>query len=337
MKKIIRTATVAVISILLAAGISCTDNEQFRVNGTIEGKPTINLRAAYWADGAYRQLLTASRDGEFEFFGSSKTPAVVDIMDHEYRVIGRIYIANGQNVECTLDRSNPFNISASGNETVEKWTRFLKENADSLRSGSGTANAIIGRYVKANPADVVSTLLMLTAFDASADPAGADSLLFSIDVSARPSSLTSGYNFLLERLITAADTINPIVYFDAATGKGATFRPEDSGRSMIVFSTEDSPSRDSLLTAMRRLRRKYEKKELEIVDISLDRDTVVWKNHIRRDSATWRQGWAAGAMAAPGINCIGINRLPFAVVCDSAGATLYRGPSIASAEKAADI
>ena len=240
MKKIIRTATVAVISILLAAGISCTDNEQFRVNGTIEGKPTINLRAAYWADGAYRQLLTASRDGEFEFFGSSKTPAVVDIMDHEYRVIGRIYIANGQNVECTLDRSNPFNISASGNETVEKWTRFLKENADSLRSGSGTANAIIGRYVKANPADVVSTLLMLTAFDASADPAGADSLLFSIDVSARPSSLTSGYNFLLERLITAADTINPIVYFDAATGKGATFRPEDSGRSMIVFSTEDS-------------------------------------------------------------------------------------------------
>ena len=187
MKKIIRTATVAVISILLAAGISCTDNEQFRVNGTIEGKPTINLRAAYWADGAYRQLLTASRDGEFEFFGSSKTPAVVDIMDHEYRVIGRIYIANGQNVECTLDRSNPFNISASGNETVEKWTRFLKENADSLRSGSGTANAIIGRYVKANPADVVSTLLMLTAFDASADPAGADSLLFSIVVSARTS------------------------------------------------------------------------------------------------------------------------------------------------------
>ena len=220
---------------------------------------------------------------------------------------------------------------------MEKWTRFLKENADSLRSGSGTANAIIGRYVKANPADVVSTLLMLTAFDASADPAGADSLLFSIDVSARPSSLTSGYNFLLERLITAADTNQSHRLFRRRHRKRGNipsrrFRTFDDcvqHRGQPV--TRQPADRNAAPTTQIR------KKELEIVDISLDRDTVVWKNHIRRDSATWRQGWAAGAMAAPGINGIGINRLPFAVVCDSAGATLYRGPSIASAEKAADI
>ena len=40
---------------------SCTDTEQFRVNGIIEGKPTLNLRVGYYADGAYQTQITAAR------------------------------------------------------------------------------------------------------------------------------------------------------------------------------------------------------------------------------------------------------------------------------------
>lgn len=334
MKRLFRFITATAAGLALLAAASCSDNEQFRVNGTIEGKPTINLRAAYWSDGAYRQLLTAARDGEFEFFGNAKHPVTVDIMDHEYRIIGRVYVANGQNIECTLDRSNPFNITATGNPVVENWTRFLRDNADSLRAGTQTANAVIGRYISAHPADVVSTLLLLTSFDSAADPETADSLLFSIDPAARPASLTSGYNFLLERLVTATDTVADITYLDAANGSGRVFNPANARRSLLVFSTEDSPHRDSVLTMLRDLRHRKSEKELEIVDISFDRDTLVWKNRTRADSATWRRGWVAGAMAAPGINRLGIARLPFAVVCDSTGSVIYRGSSVAAAGKA---
>lgn len=44
---------------------ACSSNEQFRVNGTVEGKPTMNMRAGYYADGVYKTVITAVREGKF--------------------------------------------------------------------------------------------------------------------------------------------------------------------------------------------------------------------------------------------------------------------------------
>ena len=183
----------------------CTDNEQFRVNGVIEGNPTINLRVAYYADGAYQTQITAAREGKFEFYGSSRQPTVVEIYDYEYRLLGRVYAANGQTLDVKLARSNPYDLSVDGNETAKAWADFLRANADSLRADNAKANDIIGRYIAANPASTVSTLLLLTSFDSAAEPLMADSLLGLIAPEARPSALTDGYNYLLQKQSDPAD------------------------------------------------------------------------------------------------------------------------------------
>ena len=252
-----------IISILIAiAAAACTDHDQFRISGTIEEEPTMNIRVGYYADGVYRTLITVSEKGAFEFYGSSRQPTVVEIYDYEYRLLGRVYAANGQTLDVKLARSNPYDLSVDGNETAKAWADFLRANADSLRADNAKANDIIGRYIAANPASTVSTLLLLTSFDSAAEPLMADSLLGLIAPEARPSALTDGYNYLLQRVVaeTADEPVLPFRYM-TRTDSVRSFKPADSRISLIAVSDENSKRLDSILPALRRLYKKNGKKQ----------------------------------------------------------------------------
>lgn len=312
--------------------VACTNNEQFRVNGVIEGNPTINLRVGYYADGAYRTQITAARDGEFEFFGTSRQPAIVDIYDYDYRLLGRLYARNGQTLDVKLARSNPFDISIEGDEISSQWADFLRANADSLQAGGIAANNVVARYIDTHRDNVLSTLLLTTAFDSSVQPELADSLLAMIEPTARPSALTDGYNYLLQRVVaeTASEPVLPLKYLD---GKDSvrTFRPEDSAYSIILMSDADSWRTDSVVPLIRRIK-KAKNKNLALVDLGLDPDIGEWKRYTVPDSADWTQAWVPGGPVAASVERLAVPRLPFYVVCDSTGAQLLRTPWTSVAE-----
>ena len=119
----------ALLSIITAAGSA---DDQFRVNGTIEGKPTMNLRAGYYADGKYKTVITAVREGEFEFFGSAGQPSILEITDYDYRPIARLYVVNGETYDVSLEQGRPYSVKASGNPVNERWSEFLRTNEKSL-------------------------------------------------------------------------------------------------------------------------------------------------------------------------------------------------------------
>lgn len=322
------------ISILIAvAAAACTDHDQFRISGTIEEEPTMNIRVGYYADGVYRTLITVSEKGAFEFYGSSRQPTVVEIYDYEYRLLGRVYAANGQTLDVKLARSNPYDLSVDGNETAKAWADFLRANADSLRADNAKANDIIGRYIAANPASTVSTLLLLTSFDSAAEPLMADSLLGLIAPEARPSVLTDGYNYLLQRVVaeTADEPVLPFRYM-TRTDSVRSFKPADSRISLIAVSDENSKRLDSILPALRRLYKKNGKNKVALIDLSVDSDSRDWKHSVSPDSAKWEQGWTPGGIASPGLERLAIPSVPYFIVCDSTGTQLYRGASVGAAE-----
>ncbi|MCH5222260.1 MAG: hypothetical protein J1F05_08075 [Muribaculaceae bacterium] len=316
---------------IILMGLSCSDNDQFRVNGTIEGKPTMNLRVAYYSDGAFRTQITAAREGEFEFYGTARQPALIEVTDYEYRPLARLIAENGKTYKVKVDPTNRYRIDVSGGEINERWSKFLRENADSLELD---ANAIVARYVDEHRDDIVSTLLLLTVFDASHAIAEADSLMEMIAPEARPSSLTEGYNDVMQRLVTsvALGDVLPIKYIDQKDTI-RSFNPAEQAYSIIMLSRDGDFRSDSIVPALKRLYKDYKKSRLAILDFSLDSDEASWKRSIRTDSAEWSQGWGAGGVASLGVDRLGIPRVPFVIVCDSTGRQLYRGSEIATAEK----
>ncbi len=326
-----RILYLAALVLALAAG-ACSDTEQFRVNGTIKGKPSQNLRVGYYADGAFHSQITAAREGEFEFFASSSQPAILEITDYEYRPLGRLYVVNGETYTIEIDPADPYAVKAGGSPVNERWSAFLRDKADALRVDANTA---VAAYIRANPADVVSTLLLLYSYDSSRSPVEADSLLAAIAPEARPSALTDGYIYLLQRMVSdeVFAPLADIRYIDMRDSL-ATFSPR-SRKASLLMVTREPERHDSIIEAMRALDKRHGR-YLAILDYSVDPDTATWHRAARADSAAWKHGWAPGALAGFGVDALGIPATPFFIVCDTAGTQLYRGPSVSRAAAVAD-
>lgn len=329
--------TVVIISaLIMLLAAACSNTEQFRVNGTIEGKPTLNLRIGYYADGAYRTNIIAAREGEFEFYGSANSPALVEILDYDYRPLARLYAVNGETYEVKLDRNDPYALTVTGNRINEEWSRFLRENAKALRGGRRPANEAVAEYIGAHPGSVISTLLLLSVYDASQSPLEADSLLALIEPQARPSQLTEGFTTSLQRLVENTDSteVMAIPYY-YRRGEFPVLKPADSPYTLMSF-TNRSTHGDAHVEMMRRLHKRADKKNLKLMDLSVDNDTVEWRGSTRPDSATWIQGWVAGNVSAIGVDRLAIPTLPFYVICDSTGRQIFRGVDAARAQAVAD-
>lgn len=325
----------AMAVILAIAAFSCGDSESFTIEGSIEGNPTMNLRFIYSSNGTLIRGLTAARNGKFEYKGVTSTPTILQILDNDYRPLGWLYVANGNHITCKLVRNNPYAISVSGSEVSERWAAFLNKNASDLSTSS--SNDVIESYVATHPNDIMSTLIVLTSYDASRDALRADSIMSSIDPSVRPSYLVDGFNSMLQRLVSRSvdAKVAPIPFFNLKDSL-TDFQPSARPWSVIAVSDANSGRADSIVPTFRKLYAKKNRKVLQIIDFSVDRDTIAWHKSVSADSAQWNQGWAPGSIASPGIDRLAIPTVPFFIVVDSTGRSALRTPSVSVLEAFVD-
>lgn len=311
-------SVIAAATLLLAP--ACSNSEQFRVNGTMEGNATMNLRINYLYNGAIRTIVTASRDGKFEFFASAPQPTVVEINDYDNRPLARILAVNGETFELNIDPTKPYAVRTEGNDLSTRWADFLRNNSDKLTSGRDSANAVIGRYIASHPDDMLSTLLLVNNYDSSTDALAADSLLSLIEAKARPSYLTESYTFMLERLVNENTTapVEPFRFIHADTAR--TFRPSDNIGSLLAFTIETSDGYDRLAETLERAAKKN--KKILIAELRTTPSAVTFEGN---DTCNRVMGRLPGGLASSGIERLGIPTVPFFIVTDSTGRQLYRG------------
>ena len=314
------------IGIIAAA---CGDDGRFKVEGTVEGGRTMNLRYVFYNGDAFMQGITAVRDGKFEFEGTAPQPVMIELFDNEYRLLGRLYAAKGDEIKCTLNPSDPNRLRASGRKDLSRWADWLRDNADGI--AAGRADSLVAEYAGRNPGDVVSTLLVVTLCDASTVEGlhHADSLLSLIAPEARPYNITRSFVAQLEANINGGSAIVRDIPM-LVTDKGRdTLRIASAPLWLLAIGTEDARA-DSTLPLLRHTDSIYSRRRLHLADLSLDIDTGTWKRITRLDSAKWTQGWLPGGTAARGLDSLAIPVLPFYIVADSAGRQLLRTPSPAA-------
>lgn len=334
-----KTILITLLTLLSAILPGCSGPDSFEVKGHVKGDATINLRALYYVDGALQSSIFPADRGSFAFKGRAPEGAVVEILDNDYRLLGRFYAVNGDEIDVTIDPKSPAAMKVEkGNEAAIRWAQWLNANAKILDGRNSKAiNALVAKYVKAHPQDIVSTLIVTTVYDASADPEGASKLLSSIAPEARPTALADAFATLLTYADTSAGKrrVSPLTLM-AQGDTVTTFSPRKHRLSLLVFSDENSGRADSIVPALRRLRKAHTDKALGIIDISLDTDTLAWQSSTRNDTATWDAAWGTGGIASAALRPLAIPRLPYFIVTDSVGSQIYRGASISQALKKID-
>lgn len=328
-----RNIIICISAIIVLIAASCGHPETFRVEGEIEGAPSINLRIVYIGQQGIRSAITASRDGKFSFEGSSARPVLVEIYDNDYRIIGRIVAENGQDINLHLDRQNPYKIKAKGNELSVRWAEWLNTNADKLADASPAArNAIIAKFVTENPSSPLAALLMMTDYDASgSNAATADSLLGLIKDDARLNGITAGLADQLARVSSATSQapVRPFSYVLTGNRRGV-FKPSDALLSMIAICP-DGRNNDTITRMLRSVRPYIAPGRLQVIELSTAQDTSAWRRNVMTDSATWTQAWVGGSVSSSALAPLGLPAIPYFIITDSAGHQLWRGSSIQSA------
>lgn len=311
----------------------CGDGFTFTAEGSIEEVGTQNMRVVYFANGSVNLLTVPVKEGKFEFKGKTDAPTMLEFYTANKSLLGRAYVAGGDNIECQLFKNSPYKAQITGNEVSQRWSKWLKENLTTIARGDAAKiNKEVAKYINANKSDVLSTLLLLTEYDSSHNGDEATKLLAAIAPEARPAHLLESYETLLERSnnVKARERLSMTSYF-SSTDSIKTFVPHDASYSIVAFTNNDVRKNGEPANTLRSLRKEYQPKRLQVMEISFDTDTTVWKRSIKTDSATWRQGWVAGAASAHSIERLGITRVPFFIVADSTGTQLYRGTSLSEA------
>ena len=331
-----KKANIILAAIMMLVLNSCSDPTTFTAEGRIDGDGTQNMRAVYYADGDVKMLIVPVNDGKFEFEANLNTPTLVEFFSANKSLLGRAYVEPGDKIKCSLYQNAPYKTQVNGNEVSERWSKFLNDNIEITASGnSDKINTLIADYINKNKADVLSTLLLITEYHTPENNEEASKLLLTIAPEARPQDLIESYEALLDHSynIKASEKLSMISHY-SSTDSLKTFIPHESSYTIIAFSNKDTRNGGELADSLRMLRKYYHGKRLQVIDMSLDEDTAIWKKAVKNDSATWRQGWVVGAVSAHSIERLGISRMPFYIVADSTGKQIYRGGEI---EKAASM
>ncbi len=313
---------------------SCDDSTEFTITGTIEGAGMQTVRIFYYSRGAVQENAVQAENGKFVITGESPDPTLVTLSMAGSGTLATFVASNGDEIKCKIDLNNPLSAEVKGNRTSKALAEFNRENAELISSGDyRELNNVIANYIRSHPSDMASTVLLTTRFYTPGYELMADSLLTSIEPSARPTAVIQNFSSMLSAQLTKEVRGEvPSMSLYSGTDSIKTYGPNRQAYSLLGFVGDNRMSRDSIIPRLRALHAAYPIRRLRVMEISMALDSATWKSSIAADSARWLQAWAPGTVAGSAIRRLAVPRIPFFVVCDSTGTQLYRGSSITEAE-----
>lgn len=328
-----------IILILAAVAMAllqaCSGPESFNISGEVKGGGNINLYLKYYADDAVRTAVTAATGGKFSGDFQASTPALVELLDNDSQVLARFYAVNGDQLQITVDRTNPALSKVTGTPINEQFSALVNANADLIAKGDAEAvNRWIEGYITDHPADPVSSLIFASFYDFSIDPVHAGEVLEMIATEARLPEALDIYTSQIRKFADAKayGPVAPLAYLPVGDDDFVTFDPKDKKLSLVIISNENSRRNDSVVPHLRRIYKDMPEKKSQMLDLVLYTDSHMLKGATRRDSAGWKQGWVPGGILGPGLDALAIPEIPYYIVIDSGARQIYRGPSPQKAE-----
>jgi len=331
---IVTFAQVTLLVIILGMVMTaCDDEPEFRITGTVDGLGTRHISMIYAADGVLHTVTTTAIDGKFSLTGSSRDYTLVELLSPQGKVFSRLLAKNGQNIKCRLDIDDPYKVEMKGSKQAEQWAKFLTKNHDLFTDGtSEMVNAAIEEYVAANPGNILSSLMLLTMYDATDNESKTSTLFASLEPEARPGKLVAGYRLLLSQNNNAAinTKVKPLTLKNSKDSV-ERFVPLRTSYTLFYFSSGAKMNTDTINTKILPAYERYSRRKLRVLEISFANDSSQWKRSIENDTLKWSRSWVPGGVSSPAFYDLSIPRLPYYILSDSIGNQVYRGSSISTA------
>ena len=316
MRKILYTIFISLTSLVF---MSC-GSDSFTIEGQLNDAGTQNLRFVYLSDGKVSSQWIPSVGGKFTMQGNSENLTVVYIFSSRMKFINHTAIKNGETIQLSGTIADNYNITAEGSEINDQWNAIIRDNAAAFaKNDHNSADKAIADFVKNNPENIVSTLLL------TCDYTGCDfsSLLETVDESAKPEQIVSLYDNDIQNATENAIRLTP-------------FSIRDNRDSLVILNTKSKAfnvlyfwfdNKDKLHNEYIKKLKSLDSKSVEISDIYLNYDTTGWRAVLKKDSTEWKHYRTVAGAVDKSIESLNVKGMNFIIVADSTGRQIYRGQS----------
>lgn len=325
---------------LTAMLCSCVKNE-VSVSFNLPTKVNDAYKMVYYASdpvkGWYTETVAAVQQGKAKVTLVTRNPSLVFIMDHGAVPRAVFYIERGDKIKISGDGANPISWNISGNEISEEWTAWRIASRTALSSAdSGKINKAVADYVRKNPENPLSTLLLLTYYDRNADPDNFRLLWEKLKGKALEPKwlqLVSRADMLTETPLFPQSVDSQILH---TLGNGVDTVRFGKLPAIFYFWRDTDSDRAQDIESLRTLSKDFPDSASRIIsDICFDADSISWTNKARRDSTSKIiRGWQPRAETDSVIMRLGVHRTPWFIVLDKKGVRKYSGDSREDADSA---
>lgn len=317
---------ITLVLLVMAVFSSCS-SDSFKIDGNLVNLAGATAHIVFEGDsGVVNEVVQADKNGRFSYEGAATQPALVSICDQKGNPLIMVVAANGDHIKVKGDAQKASDIKVKGNRLNEEWQLFRDEHkAFYTDPNPSRLDAAIEKYVKENPNDMLSTVLLIADYSNYSDRGKVDQMLKSIDVKARPESLTHAFQGVGRK----GDNLPRLMTLNLWK-HGGKFEEIKLTEGVRILSLWGQPQKDreTLRTKIKGI-----SGDIRVIDILAESDTLRWHQTITGED--WQHYWAPGGPMEQGIQLLGITSLPWFAVTDSTGLVVYSGPDFSEAEKKA--
>ena len=316
------------ILLMMTVLASCS-NDSFKIEGNIANLNGSSVRVVFRGDsGVVDELINLDKKGHFTVEGASEQPAIVSLLNAKAELLAVVVAANGDHLKIKGDATQKMSIKVKGNKVNEDWQLFRDEHAAFYTDPNPSRlDAAIEKYVREHPADLLSTILLMTDYSDYSDRSKVHKMLTSIETEARPESLTKSFLDLANKRVTL-----PRLMTLTLMKHGGAFEEIKLTDRIHLISLWANPqkNRNPLIDKLKNL-----DEGIRIIDVLAESDTLHWHQTIMNDPKSWQHYWAPGGPLEQGIQLLNITSMPWYAVTDSTGMVTYSGSSLDAATRAA--
>ena len=326
----------------------CVKNE-FKVDFEFPKDHIGNYLISYYAWDAHKgrwiERTVSIQEGVAAVDGVTRLPTLIYVSDASQPGNSMtVYVERGDQLKISGDGRDMASWTVAGNKLSERWSEW-RNGAYPKKGDPKAFRKSIEEYVKKNPKDELSAILLLTEWNRREDPAGFAALWNSIDRDSRGQKLVEmcGVSDLLGvEFITTAE--GDLEYVKDSRLKTLPLRSRDNGTdtlkftrpSFLYFFDENNTARREAADSIKALVKAYpDSAKRVLADIYMDSDSMTWVNAIRRDSINGVvRAWQPRGIIEPDIVKMGITRLPWFIVKDKGAKEVYAGDDLGKAAAA---
>jgi len=256
-------------------------------------------------------------------------PTIVTVLNHRNELLANAVAEKGGHIKLQGDASKPQAIKVTGSDLNERWQLFRDEHAAFYSDPNPSRlDAAIQKYVRENPTDILSTVLLMADYSNLTDRSAMDAMLSSLNPKARPASLVRAYKAMEPALTSrpVSRMMNLMLWrngsFDELTLVGRI--------TLLYLWTTGSDNRAAVVDAIKQASRQAGT-SLQVADVLVESDTIRWHRTVAGDSASWHHYWSPGGPQDASLSQLNITTTPWFVVVDATGSIAYNGNDVQQA------